>query len=167
MWLVYSFWFIVVVYLTISAMGVKQETEPHLLQSFGLLFAIIVAFLLPRLSIFHFLNFAPLNPLLSSIGVILCAAGMVVLVRARHRLGGNWSQTVAVKKGHELVTSGPYRYVRHPMYAGGLLACIGSAIVCGGAASHKKTQLVSGWVLISHFDSRFCQGASALWFVLP
>ncbi len=57
---------------------------------------------------------------------------MTFLVWARQHLGRNWSQTVAVKKDHELVTSGPYRYVRHPMYSGGLLACIGSAIVCGG-----------------------------------
>jgi protein-S-isoprenylcysteine O-methyltransferase Ste14 len=38
-----------------------------------------------------------------------------------------------MKEGHGLVTSGPYRYVRHPMYTGGFIACLGSAIVCGGA----------------------------------
>ncbi len=97
------------------------------------MFAIIAAFLLPHLPIFRFVNFAPANPVLSSFGVILCSAGMAVLVRARRHLGRNWSQAVSAKVGHELVTSGPYRYVRHPMYSGGFLACIGSAIVCGGA----------------------------------
>jgi protein-S-isoprenylcysteine O-methyltransferase Ste14 len=58
---------------------------------------------------------------------------MIFLVRGRQYLGRNWSQTVAVKIEPELITSSPYRYVRHPMYAGGLLACIGSAIVAGGA----------------------------------
>ena len=132
-WLIYALWLILITYLTVSATGVKQETQGHLVQSFGLLFAIIVAFLLPYLPIFHFLNFAPVNPVLSSFGVLLCAAGMALLVLARQHLGSNWSQTVAAKIGHELVTSGPYRYVRHPMYAGGLVACIGSAMVCGGA----------------------------------
>ena len=132
-WIIYAIWLIVVVYLTVSAIGVKQETKGHLLQSFGLMFAIIAAFLLPLLPIFNFLNFAPVNPVLSSIGVILCAAGMAFLVWGRQRLGRNWSQTVSIKKEPELVTSGPYRYVRHPMYAGGFVACIGSAIVCGGA----------------------------------
>jgi len=132
-WLIYAFWLILIAYLTASAIGVKQETPAHLVQSFGLLFAILVAFLLPHLPIFHFLNFAPVNPVLSSIGIILCAAGMALLVWARRHLGRNWSQTVAAKIGHELVTSGPYRYVRHPMYAGGLVACVGSAMVCGGA----------------------------------
>jgi len=132
-WLIYAFWLILIAYLTASAIGVKQETQAHLVQSFGLLFAILVAFLLPHLPIFHFLNFAPVNPVLSSIGIILCAAGMALLVWARRHLGRNWSQTVAAKIGHELVTSGPYRYVRHPMYAGGLVACVGSAMVCGGA----------------------------------
>jgi protein-S-isoprenylcysteine O-methyltransferase len=132
-WTIYAIWVIVVVYLTVSGIGVKQETKGHLLQSFGLMFAIIAAFLLPLLPIFNFLNFAPVNPLLSSIGLILCAAGMAFLVWGRQHLGRNWSQTVSIKKEPELITSGPYRYVRHPMYAGGLIACIGSAIVCGGA----------------------------------
>ena len=132
-WIIYAIWLIVVVYLTVSAIGVKQETKGHLLQSFGLMFAIIAAFLLPLLPIFNFLNYAPVNPVLSSIGVILCTAGMAFLVWGRQHLGRNWSQTVSIKKEPELVTSGPYRYVRHPIYAGGLVACIGSAIVCGGA----------------------------------
>ena len=132
-WIIYVIWFIIVVYLTVSAIGVKQETQGHLLQSVGLMLAIIAAFLLQRLPMFSFLNVASINPLIDSLGVILCAAVMAFLVWARQHLGRNWSQTVSIKKGHELVTSGPYRYVRHPMYAGGIIACIGSAIVVGGA----------------------------------
>lgn len=132
-WLNYALWAILIVYLTVSAIGAKQETQGHPVQSFVLMFAMILAFLLPHLAIFHFVNFAHVNPVNSSIGLMVCAAGMAFLVWARQRLGRNWSQTVAIKKGHELVTSGPYRYVRHPMYAGGLVASIGSAIVCGGA----------------------------------
>jgi protein-S-isoprenylcysteine O-methyltransferase len=132
-WLIYVFWLILIAYLIVSAIGVKQDTQGHLLQSLGLLLAIIAAFLLPYLPIFHFLNFGPVNPVASSIGVILCAAGIAFNIWARQHLGRNWSQTVSIKKGHELVTSGPYRYIRHPIYTGGLIACIGSAIVAGGA----------------------------------
>ncbi len=67
------------------------------------------------------------------IGLILNVAGITFLVWARQRLGRNWSQTVSVKEGHELVTSGPYRWIRHPMYTGGFVACLGSAIIAGGA----------------------------------
>jgi protein-S-isoprenylcysteine O-methyltransferase len=131
-WLIDAFWLFLIAYLTFCAIGVKQDTQGHLLQSVGLTLSIIAAFLLPHLPIFHFLNFTSVNPDVSSFGVILCAAGMAFLVWARRHLGRNWSQTVSIKKGHELVTSGPYRYVRHPMYTGGLVACIGSAIVGGG-----------------------------------
>ena len=58
-WIIYAFWFVLIAYLIFSAMGVKPETQEHLAQSFGLLLAIIVAFLLPHLPIFHFVNFAP------------------------------------------------------------------------------------------------------------
>jgi protein-S-isoprenylcysteine O-methyltransferase Ste14 len=129
-WIVYALWIILVIYLTLA---VTRETQGHLGQSFGLLAAIIASFLLPRLSIFRFLNFAPVNPGLSTIVIFLCVAGMAFLVWARQSLGKNWSQTVAAKVGHELVTTGPYRYVRHPMYAGGLLASLGSALARGGA----------------------------------
>ena len=132
-WFTYAAWIVLVVYLTVSAKGAKPDTQSHLLQSLGLLFAMIAAFLFPHLKMFQFVNYAPVNPVLSSLGALMTAAGMAFLVWARQTLGGNWSQTVSAKEGHEFVTPGPYRFVRHPMYTGGLIACLGSAIVAGGA----------------------------------
>ncbi|RUX85474.1 isoprenylcysteine carboxylmethyltransferase family protein, partial [Mesorhizobium sp. M2A.F.Ca.ET.040.01.1.1] len=69
---------------------------------------------------------------LGGIGAAITIAGMALLVWARQALGRNWSQTVSAKQEHELVRSGPYSRLRHPMYTGGLLASIGSVIVVGG-----------------------------------
>jgi len=60
-------------------------------------------------------------------GVALTAAGLLFAIWARLYLGTNWSGTVTVKVGHELVRSGPYRWVRHPIYSGLLLASLGTA----------------------------------------
>jgi protein-S-isoprenylcysteine O-methyltransferase Ste14 len=132
-WLIYAAWIVLVVYLTVSAKGSKADAQGHLAQRLALTLALIAAFVLPHLQAFAFVNIAPVNPVLSGIGLVLTAAGMALLVWGRQTLGNNWSQVVSAKIGHELVTFGPYRYVRHPMYAGGLLACIGSAIAAGGA----------------------------------
>jgi protein-S-isoprenylcysteine O-methyltransferase Ste14 len=61
-------------------------------------------------------------------GLALVIAGLGFAVVARVWLGGNWSGTVTLKKGHELVQSGPYALVRHPIYTGLLAALIGTAI---------------------------------------
>lgn len=61
-------------------------------------------------------------------GLALTALGLGLTVWARRLLGGNWSGTVTVKQDHELIRSGPYRYVRHPIYSGLLLAFLGSAV---------------------------------------
>jgi protein-S-isoprenylcysteine O-methyltransferase Ste14 len=63
------------------------------------------------------------------IGVAILAAGLVFAVWARVHLGGNWSGSVTVKQGHELIRSGPYAYVRHPIYTGLLAAVLGTVIV--------------------------------------
>jgi len=64
-------------------------------------------------------------------GVIIVAAGLGFTVWARIHLGCNWSGTVTLKEGHELIVTGPYRFVRHPIYSGLLLAFVGSAIARG------------------------------------
>ena len=65
------------------------------------------------------------------IGVVLTASGLLFSIWARHHLGANWSQAVTIKQDHQLVTSGPYAYVRHPIYTGLLLALFGTAVAIG------------------------------------
>lgn len=61
-------------------------------------------------------------------GVLIALAGFSITVWARMHLGRNWSGTVTLKHDHELVRTGPYAFVRHPIYSGLLLAFIGSAL---------------------------------------
>ncbi len=65
------------------------------------------------------------------LGFILVGFGLVFSVAARIWLGGNWSGMVTLKQDHELILSGPYRWVRHPIYTGLLLGILGSAIALG------------------------------------
>jgi protein-S-isoprenylcysteine O-methyltransferase Ste14 len=62
------------------------------------------------------------------VGVMLCLAGIGFAVWARVYIGRNWGMPMSLREGHELVTSGPYAYVRHPIYSGLMLAMIGSAM---------------------------------------
>ena len=61
-------------------------------------------------------------------GAAITAGGLLFSVWARRHLGKNWSQAVTLKKDHELIITGPYSLVRHPIYTGLLLAFLGSAI---------------------------------------
>ena len=64
----------------------------------------------------------------AAIGLVLFALGLAFAVWARVHIGRNWGTPMTQKKEPELVTSGPYRLVRHPIYSGVLLAGIGTAI---------------------------------------
>jgi protein-S-isoprenylcysteine O-methyltransferase Ste14 len=77
-------------------------------------------------------------------GAGVTAGGLLFSVWARRHLGDNWSQAVTVKKGHELITSGPYALVRHPIYTGLLLAFLGSAVARGEWRGLVAVALVFG-----------------------
>jgi protein-S-isoprenylcysteine O-methyltransferase Ste14 len=64
-------------------------------------------------------------------GVLLAAVGVAIVLRSRAELGPAWS--FVPKADHEmgLVTSGPYRVVRHPIYLGLTLLGVGEALVFG------------------------------------
>lgn len=65
------------------------------------------------------------------VGAAVAATGLLFTVWARIHLGRNWSGIVTIKENHELVVSGPYAFVRHPIYSGLLLAFVGSALSLG------------------------------------
>ena len=71
------------------------------------------------------------GPMSGIAGASLVALGLALSVWARRILGGNWSATVTLKEEHEIVQTGPYSVVRHPIYTGLLIALGGSAVVRG------------------------------------
>jgi protein-S-isoprenylcysteine O-methyltransferase Ste14 len=68
------------------------------------------------------------NDVLAIVGLVLFVLGLGVAVWARVHLGRNWGQPMSEKEDPELVTTGPYRWVRNPIYSGLILAMFGTAI---------------------------------------
>jgi protein-S-isoprenylcysteine O-methyltransferase Ste14 len=68
------------------------------------------------------------DPWLEGVGLAIFASGLAVAVWARRCLGRNWGMPMSEKVDPELVTAGPYRRVRHPIYSGIILAMVGTAV---------------------------------------
>lgn len=69
--------------------------------------------------------------LLAALGLALTIAGLALAFWARATLGGNWSGNVTFKENHTLVETGPYSFVRHPIYTAILAMFLGSALAYG------------------------------------
>lgn len=69
------------------------------------------------------------------VGAVLFAAALWVFRRTHKELGRNWSITLEIRDQHQLICSGPYAFVRHPMYTSFLLMGLGQAL------------LLSNWVV--------------------
>ncbi len=78
----------------------------------------------------------PPEPLAGAAGLVICAAGLLLVIVSRRALGRNWSDLVALKQHHELIERGPYRWVRHPLYSGVLLGLLGAALTVGTAIAY-------------------------------
>jgi len=76
-------------------------------------------------------QFLAVNAITGSVSVLICALGLGFAFWARINIGRNWGSPMSVKENPDLVTSGPYAYVRHPIYSGVLLAMLGSSIIFG------------------------------------
>jgi len=69
--------------------------------------------------------------LVGAIGISISSIGFVVACWSRYQLGKNWSLSVQEKRDHELIQTGMYRWVRHPIYTGLLLMFVGSSFIVG------------------------------------
>jgi protein-S-isoprenylcysteine O-methyltransferase Ste14 len=70
----------------------------------------------------------PRNIWVEGLAVSLTGAGIIFAIWARFYIGENWSSAVSIKVGHQLIRTGPYSWVRHPIYSGLLLATLGTAL---------------------------------------
>ena len=61
-------------------------------------------------------------------GFVLTVAGIAFAIWARIYIGRNWSSSVTIKQDHQLIRTGPYSLVRHPIYLGVILASLGTAL---------------------------------------
>jgi protein-S-isoprenylcysteine O-methyltransferase Ste14 len=85
-------------------------------------------------AVFHqLLNvyFFPSSPFIQGSGVLVCASGIAFAIWARIHIGKNWGMPMSLKEKPEMVTTGPYRFIRHPIYTGLCSAMIGSVITDG------------------------------------
>lgn len=110
-------------------------------------------------------QFVPHTTLVYSIGLALAILGAALAIFSRALLGRNWSATVQLKQDHELVTSGPYRLIRHPIYTGLLSLFLGNAVMVGDwrgllavaivfASFWRKLRLEELW-LAAHFGEPY------------
>jgi protein-S-isoprenylcysteine O-methyltransferase Ste14 len=125
-------WIFFLLYWHIMAANTKstQRLEPaasRILRVFIFLIAIVILWTtripLPVL----YLKFWPVGLWPFWLGAAVTIAGILFAVWAREQLGRNWSRSVTIKQGHELITTGPYAVVRHPIYTGILTGFLGMA----------------------------------------
>jgi protein-S-isoprenylcysteine O-methyltransferase Ste14 len=135
--LMFGLWLAWALYWMVSAYGTKRTRRRESLGSrlsHVLPLAIgVVLIAWPHLHLGRWLErpLLPPGPLRFGSALVLVVAGLAFTVWARVHLGSNWSGTVTLKEEHELIRSGPYAYVRHPIYTGLLVALLGSAVACG------------------------------------
>ncbi len=129
-------WTLFALYWLVAALGVKP-TAKRQNPSERMLYIVFMAagfFLLYQENP----NWGPLNRRflpdrlwIAWLGSALCAAGVLFAIWARRTIGKDWSAEVQIKEGHQLIRSGPYAHIRHPIYTGLILATFGTALRIG------------------------------------
>lgn len=119
-------WLAVWIYWLVSAAGSKKSVKGGWRTRFtgvSTVGVIVIA------GVLHGGSLAVRSVILASAGAVLFAGGIALAVWARRHLGRNWGMPMTQRAEPELITSGPYRFVRHPMYSGLLTAMLGTALV--------------------------------------
>jgi protein-S-isoprenylcysteine O-methyltransferase Ste14 len=118
-------WIVFWAYWLISAFNAKSGSRSARTRPPGLFILILGAVLL---RVFRTDSLQVDNTVLQVVGVIVFVSGLAMAVWARIYLGRNWGMPMTRKDEPELVTSGPYHLVRHPIYSGILLGIVGTAL---------------------------------------
>ena len=123
------------------------------------------------------LRFVPQKDWIAYVGIALTWFGTIISIWARYCLGEYWSARVTLKEGHQLIRSGPYAFVRHPIYTGMLLACVGTALVVGEwrgvlavvllLTAHSRKAVREERMLTREFGEEYTAYRQSTGFLLP
>lgn len=181
-WLVLGTWIVWDGYWFISARGVKRAVSKEPLISripvvIGLVLSALLMLAPGWFGPFFGQRFLPESDVIYFAGLALLLAGVYTAFWARHTLGTNWSGRVTIKEDHELVTHGPYRWVRHPIYSGLLLAVGGSTLTLDRIGGLVATLLIIGMctyklrleehMLDRHFGEAYAEYKLRTWALIP
>ncbi len=129
-------WFFFALYWLVASIHVNKmrRREPWSQRlAFLLIFAASCDLLLHASERLGILNgrFVPPQAWIEWLGIALTAAGIAFAIWARNHIGKYWSASVSLREGHELIRSGPYARIRHPIYTGILLGVAGTVLWSG------------------------------------
>jgi protein-S-isoprenylcysteine O-methyltransferase Ste14 len=114
---------------------------------------------------------------LARLGFVAALVGLAIALWARIHLGNYWSDKVVLREDHQLIRTGPYRYMRHPIYSGVLLGVLGTALIVDQwrgllafallLANYTIKAKREERILADRFSEEFAQHRSGTGFLLP
>jgi protein-S-isoprenylcysteine O-methyltransferase Ste14 len=134
--LLFGSWLLFAAYWLFAALGAKRPAKKESAgQRFTHVALITLGFFLLYGDVFGFgalhRRFLPDESRIAWAGAALTLLGVLFAIWARFTIGKEWSAEVQIKEGHQLIRTGPYAHIRHPIYTGMLLALCGTAIAIG------------------------------------
>jgi len=133
LWVSLALWILFIAYWSAAAKtsSPSKSSESHASRQFHqhLMNAALLLLFIPVPGLR--LRFLPLASFILPVGLALHVCSFLLAVWARRYLGRNWSGAITVKVDHELVRTGPYRLLRHPIYSAMLGMFAGTALVSG------------------------------------
>ena len=128
-YVIYGLWVLFWLVWLAAALTAKRAARSRVRQFAGIRIALfVILILLGRSGVFKGHHAIVSNPILQGIGMGLFLTGLGLALWARFYLGRNWGTPMSEKVDAELVTTGPYRYIRNPIYSGLILAAVGTAL---------------------------------------
>jgi protein-S-isoprenylcysteine O-methyltransferase Ste14 len=121
-------WGLFWLYWVVAAFSMKRGRVPWSREARIRVVIVVIVFVLVRLGAFRGHGGVHTDPLREIFGLAFFGLGLAFAIWARVHIGRNWGTPMTQKNEPELVTSGPYRLVRHPIYSGITLAGFGTAL---------------------------------------
>jgi len=147
--LIWGFWFVGwMVAGLFSARTIRRERTGSRLLVLAMLIVGFGLMINPRFAAGEFAKPVFYSTALFDAGLAITILGLAFTVWARVHLGRLWSGAVTLKEGHQLIRSGPYGIVRHPIYTGLVVASAGTALARGTIGAIVGLVLIIGVCLI-------------------